>query len=192
MHLAYKLVVALALILAVLAPARAQAPALLAADPGLSGPYAGAVLLALPSGNGTHLGFMLNRPTATRVPAILPGVPGASKVVSPVFFGGPFLRESVSARVLSPVPPTEDAIEVLPDLFVVHGRDGAARVADRLPSRARFYVGLVVWQQGELQAELAAGTWIPAQPDVELVIGGSPDTLWERVLQRVQTMVALR
>jgi putative transcriptional regulator len=168
------------------------AAALLAADPGLSGPYEGTVLLALPSGNGTHLGFILNRPTATRASAIFPEVPAARKVVSPVFFGGPFMRETVFALVRSPLPPTEDSVQVLPGLYMAHGREEAARVADRVPHRSRFYVGVVVWERGELQSELDARTWVVAEPDVEIVIGGSTDTLWQRVLERVQSMVALR
>jgi hypothetical protein len=31
-----------------------------------------------------------------------------------------------------------------------------------------------------------------AEPDVDIVIGGSADTLWQRVLERVLTMLALR
>ena len=118
--------------LASLSPAFAQgvsAPALLAADPGLSGPYAGTVLLALPSGKRTHLGFILNRPTATRVSAIFPEVPAAAKVVSPVFSGGPFMRETVFALVRSPLPPTEDSVRLLPGLYLAQGREEAARVA---------------------------------------------------------------
>jgi putative transcriptional regulator len=179
--------------LASLSPAFAQrvgAPVLLAADPGLSGPYEGTVLLALPSGKGTHLGFILNRPTATRVSAIFPEVPAATKVVSPVFFGGPFMREAVFALVRSPLPPTEDSVQVLPGLYVAQGRDEAARVAERVPARSRFYAGLVVWERGELQSELDSGAWIVAEPDVEIVIGGSADTLWQRVLERVQSLVA--
>ena len=192
---AHILLVALALAVAGPSPLRAQGtstPALLAADPALSGPYASTVLLVMPSEDGSHLGFVLNRPTATRVSAVLPEVPEATKVVSPVYFGWPFFRGVLSALVRTPLPPTEDALQVMPDLYVVHGRDEAAQVAERVPSRARFYVGLVVWQRGELQSELEAGAWIVAEPDVELVIGGSADTLWERVLERVQTLVALR
>jgi len=169
-----------------------RAPLLLAADPGAGGPYAGTVLFAVPSGNGSHVGFILNRPTATRVSAILPEVPEATSVASPVFYGGPFQRETLYALVRSPLPPTEASVQVLPELFVAEGRDEAALVADRVPARARFYVGAVLWRHGELQSELAAGAWIVAEPDVELVIGGSADTLWQRVLERVQTMVALR
>jgi putative transcriptional regulator len=183
------------LALAVAAPALAQAPAapvLLAADPALAGPYQGTVLFVVPSGKNTHFGFILNRPTATRVPEVLPEVPQAASVPSPVFFGGPFMRDTIFALARAPHPPVEGAIEVLPGVHMAHGREAAARVAEHFPARARFYAGVVIWQRGELDAELASGHWMIAEPDVDLVIGGSADTLWQRVLERLQTMVALR
>ena len=191
----WMLVLALALGAPFAPAARAQsldAPALLAADPGISGPYEGTVLLVLPSGGDSHFGFVLNRPTATRVLEVFPDEPQAAKVVSPLFLGGPFLRDTLFALVRSPQPPTEDAEAVLPDLYLVHGHSDAARVAQRLPARARFYAGVVIWQRGELRSELDSGAWFIAEPDVELVIGGSADSLWQRVLERMQTMVAMR
>lgn len=187
------LVATLALAVAGSALARApDAPVLLAADPALSGPYQGTVLFVVPSGKGTHFGFILNRPTATRVAQVLPEVPAAARVASPVFFGGPFMRDTLFALARAQHAPVEDAIEVLPGIHLAHGRDAAARVAEHLSTRARFYAGVVIWERGELDAELVAGHWVIAEPDVELVIGGSADTLWQRVLERLQTMVALR
>lgn len=185
------LVAAVALALA--GPVLAQAPgspALLAAQPGLSGPYEGAVLFVLPSGKDTHFGFILNRPSAMRASQALPEVPAAASVVSPVYYGGPFMRDTLFALSQSPYPPTEGVIEVVPGIYLAHGRDEATRVIERAPARLRLYAGIVIWDRGELRAELEAGHWIVAAPDVDLVIGGSADTLWQRVLERVQTMVA--
>lgn len=184
-----------ALALAVAGPALAQAPdapALLAAEPGLSGPYEGTVLFVVPSGKDTHFGFILNRPTATRAPQALPEVSAAAAVVSPVYYGGPFMRDTLFALSRSPYPPTEGAIEVVPGIYLVHGRDEAAQAVERVPTRLRLYAGVVIWDRDQLRAELEAGHWIVAEPDVELVTGGSADTLWQRVLDRLQTMVALR
>lgn len=193
MRVFHALIVALALALP--GPALAQAPAapvLLAADPALSGPYEGTVLLVVPSGTDTHFGFILNRPTTTQVAEVLPEVPSAARVDLPVFFGGPFLRDTLFALARSPHPPAEDTLEVLPGVYMAHGREAAARVAAHAPARARFYAGVVIWQRGELEAELASRHWVIAEPDVELIVGGSADTLWQRVLERLQTMVALR
>jgi putative AlgH/UPF0301 family transcriptional regulator len=102
------------------------------------------------------------------------------------------MRQTVFALTRSPHPPTEDSVQVLPGLFVAHGHEEAARVAGRVPARSRFYAGVVVWERGALRSELESGAWVIAEPDVDIVIGGSADTLWQRVLERVQTLVALR
>jgi len=167
-------------------------PTLLAANPRVSGPYQGTVLLALPSGNGRHLGLILNRPTALRASAMFPELASGAKLAAPLFFGGPYLPGSLFALVRCPHPPTEDSVEVLAGLYLAQGRDEVAQVAGRLPARARFFVGVVVWQRGELQSELDAGDWLVADADVELWTNGSVDTLWQRLLERVQTMLAAR
>ena len=181
--------------LASLSAARAQdpdGPTLLAANPSVSGPYQGTVLLALPTGNGRHLGLILNRPTALRASALFPELASGARLTAPLFFGGPYLPGSLFALVRSPYPPTEDAVEVLPELYLAQGREDVAQVAGRLPARARFFVGVVVWQRGELRSELDAGAWLVSDPDVELWTNGSVDTLWQRLLERVQTMLAAR
>lgn len=169
-----------------------DAPVLLAASPQLSGSYARTVLLALPTGHGTHIGFILNRPTEIHLAAVFPELPAAKQIASPVFVGGPHLRETLLALTLSPIRPSEEAVEVLPELFMTFGTTETAHVASRFPARSRFYAGLVAWDGGELQAEVQAGAWHVLEPDVQLVIGGSADTLWERVLERVHTLVAMR
>lgn len=173
-------------------PSVDQAPMLLAAAPGLAGPYERTVLLALPSGNGTHIGFILNRPTTVSVAAVLPEVAAAEQVATPVFVGGPHLSRTLIALTLSPQSPTEDSVEVLPGLHMAFGNEEAARVAARFAKRTRFFAGLVAWEGGELRAELRAGAWHALEPDIDIVIGGSADTLWQRILERMHTLVALR
>jgi putative transcriptional regulator len=169
-----------------------DAPVLLAAAPGLSGPYGRTVLLALPSGGGTHIGFILNRPTEVSVSAVLPEVAAAEEVATPVFAGGPHLSRTLIALTLAPQSPTEDSVEVLPGLHMAFGKEEAARVATRFAKRTRFFAGLVAWEGGELQAELRAGAWHVFEPDLDVVIGGSADTLWQRLLERMHTLVAMR
>jgi putative AlgH/UPF0301 family transcriptional regulator len=181
--------------LASLSPARAQdldRPMLLVADPRVSGPYQGTVVLALPTANGLHLGLTLNRPTALRASAMFPGLAMGAGLAAPLFLGGPDQSGSLFALVRYPYPPTEDAVEVLPGLYLVQGRDDVAQVASRVPARARFFVGAVVWQRGALGSELDAGAWLVSEPDTELGTNGSVDTLWQRMLERVRTMLAAR
>jgi len=169
-----------------------SAPALLVAAPGRSGLYEKTVLLSLPAGSGTSVGLILNRPTQTSLAMLFPEYPAARQVRSPVFIGGPDLRESLFALVRSPYAPGEGSVQVLPGLFMAFGDDDLSRVVNRFPERARFYAGLVAWDEGELQSEIDSGAWYALEPDIELVIQGSVDTLWTRLMERVQSIVVQR
>lgn len=180
-----------------LATAQAREPAphtpvLLAAAPALGGVYARTVVLALPTGQGTHIGLILNRPSRVHIAAMFPDAAEAKQLTAPIYVGGPHLRDTIVALTRSPLRPSEDAVEILPDLYLSFGNAESALVAARFAARSRFYAGLVAWESGELQAELRAGVWHALEPDAELVIGGSADTLWERALERTRTLIAMR
>src|SRR5712671_5610943 len=100
------------------AHAETSAPVLLVAAPGLAGPYAKTVLLALPAGNGASVGLILNRPTQTSLATLFPEIPAARQVGSPVFIGGPDLGENLFALVRSPQSPSAGSVRVLPGLFM--------------------------------------------------------------------------
>jgi putative transcriptional regulator len=169
-----------------------SAPALLVAAPGLAGPYAQTVVLALPSGAGTHIGFVLNRPTPISLAELLPDHPPARQVTAPVFLGGPELADTLFVLVRSPLPPGEGSLKVLPGLFLAFQQSDVDQVIARFPGRARFFAGLVAWDRGELEAESGQGAWHLLDPDIELVLEGSADTLWSRLMARVQSVVALQ
>jgi putative transcriptional regulator len=194
--LRHLLVASVAVLLGLVLPgahaADSSAPVLLVAAPGLAGPYAKTVLLALPAGKGASVGFVLNRPTQTSLAALFPEIPAARQVRSPVFIGGPSLSENLFALVRSPQAPAAGSVQVLPGLFLAFGDDSLSRVVTRFPDRARFYIGLVTWDEGELQSEVDAGAWYVLEADIELVIQGSTDTLWTRLMERVHSIVARR
>jgi putative transcriptional regulator len=50
--------------------------------------------------------------------------------------------------------------------------------------RARVYVGYSGWGPGQLEAEVAAGSWIVESAQEADVFTDAPDLLWSRVLQR--------
>lgn len=167
-----------------------QEPMLLAAAPAVSGTYARTVVLAVPTGRGTHIGLILNRPSRVRVATLFPEAPQAEPLSAPIFVGGPLLRDTIIALTRSAQRPSAAAVAVRPDLYLSFGNDAAAQIAAHLPGQSRFYAGLVAWAEGELEAELRAGTWQALEPDAELVVGGSAETLWERACQRTRTLLA--
>jgi putative transcriptional regulator len=155
---------------------------LLIAGPGLVDPnFRRAVVLVGEHSEEGALGVILNRALAATVDET---VPELAVLVDPI--------ESI--HVGGPVQPS--AIVVLAD-FVEPERAGAL-VLDSvgfLPTevdpdelgelrRARVYAGYAGWGPGQLDEELAEGSWIiePALP--EDVFTAEPDELWSDVLRR--------
>jgi putative transcriptional regulator len=155
---------------------------LLIAGPGLVDPnFRRAVVLVGEHSEEGALGVILNRALAATVDE---SVPELALLVDPI--------ESI--HVGGPVQPS--AIVVLAD-FVEPERAGAL-VLDSvgfLPTevdpdelgelrRARVYAGYTGWGPGQLDEELAEGSWIvePALP--EDVFTAEPDELWSDVLRR--------
>jgi putative transcriptional regulator len=167
-----------------LRPARAadlDSPKLIVASPKVQGPYARTVLISVPTVDDMHIGFILNRPTNVELAALLPDYAPAKQVTAPVFIGGPDLVDALFAIVPSAHAPADYSIELSPGLFISFRDKDLVRIIERFPGDARFFVGVVAWEPGELEAQVAAGAWLVVQPSVELVFDGSVGTLWERL-----------
>lgn len=155
-------------------------PLLLVAASGLKGAYARTVLFALPARDGSHIGFVLNRPTEVRLP----------ELKSPVFAGGPEHADMLFAFVRTSAAPADRALPVLPGLYLAFRESDVALVLERFASRTRVFAGLVSWQAEALDDEIERGFWHALDPDIELVLEGSIDTLWSRLIGRAESMTA--
>jgi putative transcriptional regulator len=180
----------------VAAPVRAadeSAPLILVATPVLAaGDYRETVLLAVPVGNGGHFGFILNRPTNVALGALFPGNDALRGIRSNVYLGGPLMSDTVFAVFRSRSDKDTESrnedllVKVAPRLYVALDSDSVDRVIADQGREARFFVGLVGWRVGELDAELRAGAWDVLTPDSDIVLSGDPGHLWTRLVSRAR------
>jgi putative transcriptional regulator len=142
--------------------------------------------------NGITAGVVLNRPLdrlASDVSALaLVYLPDAG---ARAFWGGPMGEDPsvlaeftsldalewfhLSTRARRPFPLPGVGVISLgehPDVF-----DGRIR-------RARLFVGLCVWDGGQLEQEISAGQWRVANPEADDVFTPEPDQLWQAVWSR--------
>ena len=127
------------------------------------------------------LGVVLNRALDVTVHKTLPELRGLVPAGEALFQGGP-------VQPASPVLLAEFSHPEAADILVF-GSVGflvGEVSADAVPSirRARVFAGYSGWGPGQLEEEMAAGSWIiePAREDD--VFTDAPDLLWSRVLQR--------
>ena len=158
-------------------------PVLLVAQPDLQGLYSGTALLVVPATGGQHVGFILNRATDLKLGTLFPEHAPSSKVVDPVYFGGPEMVGSIFAIVRR--DPGGPALRLFDDLFVTGNGAAVDQIIEQTPNDARYFTGFVGWQPGELAKELEAGYWYVTDPDAALLFTDETGKMWDELLKRV-------
>jgi putative transcriptional regulator len=148
--------------------------------------YGSTILVAKPLGNDRHVGFILNKPSELTLGKLFPDHAPSRKVPDPVFLGGPYGREVIFALVQRKESPGGRSVQITPDLFLAFDSPIVDQIIETDPSHARFFAGLVVWQQGELRQELKRGLWYVHDARTDLVLRKKTDGFWEELVGRLE------
>ncbi len=166
------------------------APGFIAAMPQLDDPnFRRTVVLLLRHDDDGAFGLVINRP----VPLSVAELCRSQEIVYrgpadlSVYGGGPVQGES-HLLVLhgdSPLHPEggEDELEIVPGVFLVTARQGLEALAGRGTPRLRCFLGYSGWGAGQLEGELAEGTWVPLEANDALVFASDPERVWELALR---------
>lgn len=127
------------------------------------------------------LGVVLNRPLDVTVWERVPDLRDFVDPDEPLFQGGPVQPSSV-VLLAELEKPEQAGILVFESVGFLVG-DASAMTAEGV-RRARVFAGYSGWGPGQLEAEMAAGSWITEPALVEDVFTTAPDLLWSRVLER--------
>jgi putative transcriptional regulator len=127
------------------------------------------------------LGVVLNRPLDVTVERAIPTLSKLVTAGEALFQGGPVQPDG-------PVLLAELARPELADILVF-GSVGflVGDIADDIQTsilRARVFAGYSGWGPGQLEAEMAADSWIVEPALVDDVFTDAPNSLWSRVLDR--------
>ncbi|HLF61420.1 MAG TPA: YqgE/AlgH family protein [Acidimicrobiia bacterium] len=161
----------------------AHAGRLLLATPQLVDPHFWrAVILMLQHDEEGTVGIVLNRPTPELVVDHLPEWVGGEIETQRVFYGGPV--EPEMAIALGPGPGGEPT--PLPGVALLDISTGPPSDLRRI----RIYSGYAGWGAGQLEAEIAEGTWylVQASPDDPF---DRPEGQWARILRRQSGYLSL-
>lgn len=130
------------------------------------------------------LGFVINKPTNMIVDreetAEHLGV-----VETTVYSGGPV--QPTALAVIAEFVSPEHAAKVI---FGSVGFLDLEASAPTAVTRARVFAGYSGWGPGQLEGELAEGSWVVTEPSVDLVFGESED-MWREALRRMGGEYAL-
>ena len=131
------------------------------------------------------LGFVLNHPTPLSIEA--DGEIPIEFVDRRVFSGGPVQEDAVAV-----IAEFESPEHVARPIFDLVGFPSPDPVLSPLGvKRARVFAGYSGWGPGQLDAEMAEGSWIVAPATADLVFEVPPEDLWAEVLRRKGGQYAL-
>ena len=173
-----------ALLLAAACAVQAQdldRPQLLVATPDLQGPYSHTTLLVVPM-RGQHFGLILNRATDVTLATLFPEHPPSAKVADPVFLGGPEHTNQIFAVL--PRDPGQPSMRLFGEVFLTAQAKMVDSIIEQTPNDARYFAGYVGWAPGELAAEISAGWWYVADPDVALVFSKDTEAMWDSLVKQ--------
>lgn len=157
---------------------------LLVATPAIDdGPFWRSVVFLLDHDEDGALGVIVNRPTPADVEDVLPT--WGARVTAPVclFDGGPVAMDSALALGLvgDEEPPA--------GWRRMTGRVGLVDLDGQPPSPGRLqglrvFAGYAGWSGGQLEGEVAEGSWVVVEARDDDLVSPQPEQLWSEVLRR--------
>ena len=163
------------------------APVLLVSMPQMADPnFSRSVILLAEYGPNGAFGLIVNRQMAEPAAEVVraePPVPIRGDVH--LFVGGP-VEPTRAWVLLSDRELDADALEVVDGVYLSASPTLVRRTLESEPDTGtRMVVGYAGWGAGQLDIELAQGSWLmaPVQPD--LIFETSADTMWETAIRRM-------
>ena len=161
-----------------------RAGMLLVASPALVDPnFFRSVVLLLDHGPDGAVGVILDRPLDLEAADHLPSWTGFLAPPHRVFEGGPVQRETALGLTHRPgLKPSDTWHPVLGAVGLVDVSLSPEEIGGI--EEARIFSGYAGWGEGQLEMELAVGSWVPVTGTVHDAFDPVPTTLWRRVLKR--------
>ena len=123
------------------------------------------------------MGIVVNRPTEVGIEEVLPDDDALAKRADILYWGGPVQMNSLRGMIRTQDPPG-DAEHVVGGVYVVSLNDESSNDIDTT-SDLRVFLGYAGWAPGQLDRELATGSWHVVDASEDLVFPADPAKLWD-------------
>jgi putative transcriptional regulator len=160
---------------------------LLAASPDLLDPnfMHAVVLMGEHSEQGAY-GLVVNRRSSHVTKDVLSDALGLGRLEVPLWIGGPVGLDTL--QILHRAPQHLcGGVEVADGVWIGAELEGVAALARQDPQAfardVRLILGYSGWGEGQLEAELVEGTWLPAPGSAERVFEPRHEALWRQVVR---------
>lgn len=143
------------------------------------------VLLVLVHDEQGSRAVALNRPTWVTPPTAFPEIDQLATSDATLFFGGPVSPNLlvVLFRAGDVTPDEAGSQRILDDIYITTDPTVLTTVEPTASgaSRVRLYAGHAAWGPGQLEAEIAAGSWRVVAGTPDRVFAENPTALWNSI-----------
>ena len=135
------------------------------------------------------MGIVINRPTEVEPQELLEDVEPIAGYSGPIYWGGPVQMNSLRALLRTDTPPS-GAEAIVGSVHQV-SIDHALKIAPADSANLRFFIGYAGWSAGQLDSEMAHGSWHVVPASDEHVFAEDSHTLWKRLTRPRELRVAV-
>lgn len=140
------------------------------------------IYLVQHSEEGTS-GFIINRPTASKVNQAFPEIHASDATNSIVYFGGPLHTDYLF--ILTQTQYTKGLFPVENDIYFGTGDQVPLRLqGENKRDKIRSYAGFMIWGPEQLQEEIKSGDWVTAPASIDVLFSEEPDNIWKKLYDR--------
>ena len=125
------------------------------------------------------MGIVVNRPTDIEPEEVLADYDAIADYSGPLYWGGPVQMNRLFALLRTASPPS-GAQGIVDSVHAVRIDDALADFAMD-PASLRFFMGCAGWSPGQLDREIARGSWHVVPASDETVFAKDTQTLWQRL-----------
>ena len=137
------------------------------------------VIILLHYDRSGAMGLVVNRPTEVPIDEVLADDAELSALTGNLYWGGPVQMNALRGMLKTDNPPS-DAEKIVGNVYLVSlDADLADELADS--SELRAFLGYAGWSPGQLDRELATGSWLVVDASEDRVFPKEPARLWQRL-----------
>ncbi len=141
--------------------------------------FTDSIVLVMNHLGSAPVGLVVNRPTEIPVARLFPDLKRLAPLHDKVYFGGPVQLASVWFLFRAARAP-EHAIQAFGSIYLSANRDLLLQLLgrDKPMDNLRIFMGHSGWAPGQLEAEIAQGSWTLERADADAIFKGKSERPW--------------
>lgn len=152
--------------------------------------FAQTVIVLLHYDKTGAVGLVINRPTEVRITELLRDDDPMAEYEGTIYWGGPVQMGSLRAMLKTDKPPAGAENVIGSVYFVPLDENTTNALYDA--GELRLFLGYAGWAPGQLDRELARGSWLVVPGTEESVWANDPTGLWKKLAPRAEHRAAVK